>query len=290
MPPTPRAYLELARASNAPTVVTNVLMGCAIGAGFGPFPWAAAAAISLAAVLLYISGMALNDVVDTDVDRAERPARPIPSGRISRRAAFAFAGVCMAAGLAISAAFGLPAAAFALALAASIVAYNLLHQRSAATVVLMGLCRALVPLLAAAAVAWPIDLPLALGLAGVLGVYTILLSIVARVEVGDRLGPRRIAAAFMGLLPLLALVVVQRPVGSLWVAGALMLLAIWLAKAALHLRRSPPQIVPAVLTWLSGICLLDAYFLTLLDQRAIAPIALVAFAVTVALHRRIQGT
>lgn len=290
MPHPLRAYLELARASNAPTVVTNVLTGCAIGAGLGPYPWTTAGAMGVAAVLLYVGGMALNDVVDAEVDRTERPSRPIPSGRISRRAALVFAAACMTAGLAVAALFGPAAASLALALAACIVAYDLLHQRSAATVLLMGLCRALVPLLAAAAVAWPIDLPLALGFAGVLGLYTVLFSIVARAEAGGTLGPRRLAAAAIGIVPLLALAAAPRPVGALWVAGALVLLGVWLAKAALHVRRSPPQLVPAVLTWISGICLLDAYFLTLLDHRTPALVALAAFALTLALHRRILGT
>ena len=34
--------------------------------------------------LFYTAGMILNDVLDDDVDRRERPERPLPSGAVSR--------------------------------------------------------------------------------------------------------------------------------------------------------------------------------------------------------------
>ena len=40
-----------------------------------------------ASMILYASGTALNDVFDIEVDRAERPGRPLPSGRVSVRSA-----------------------------------------------------------------------------------------------------------------------------------------------------------------------------------------------------------
>ena len=35
-----------------------------------------------ASVFLYLAGMVLNDVYDVEIDRRERPDRPLPSGRI----------------------------------------------------------------------------------------------------------------------------------------------------------------------------------------------------------------
>ena len=37
----------------------------------------------LGSALMYMAGMVLNDVFDVEVDRAERPERPLPSGRIA---------------------------------------------------------------------------------------------------------------------------------------------------------------------------------------------------------------
>ena len=41
------------------------------------------AMLLLASSLLYIAGVVLNDVFDLEIDRQERPERPLPSGRIS---------------------------------------------------------------------------------------------------------------------------------------------------------------------------------------------------------------
>src|SRR5437868_1114393 len=49
---------------------------------------------------LYIAGMVFNDVFDVEQDRRERPHRPIPSGRISKRSATVLGCSIMFAGLA----------------------------------------------------------------------------------------------------------------------------------------------------------------------------------------------
>ena len=38
-----------------------------------------------ASMAIYAAGIALNDVFDYEIDRVERPNRPLPSGRVSRR-------------------------------------------------------------------------------------------------------------------------------------------------------------------------------------------------------------
>ena len=52
----------------------------------------------------------------------------------------------------------------------------------------------------------------------------------------------------------------------------------------------PPKTMEAVLTWISGMCLVDAYFLTLLNRLDFALIALACTALTAWGHRRILGT
>src|SRR5438552_1050327 len=71
-----RTYLELCRASNLPTVWTNVLAAVVLsGAAVLSVP-ALLAMVSLS--LMYVGGMTLNDVLDVDEDRARKPSRPIP--------------------------------------------------------------------------------------------------------------------------------------------------------------------------------------------------------------------
>src|SRR5690242_3153058 len=76
-----RAHLSLARISNTPTVVSNVLAGAALATTLA-FGWQIVA-LCLATALFYTAGMYLNDILDVEIDRQQRPDRPIPSGTVS---------------------------------------------------------------------------------------------------------------------------------------------------------------------------------------------------------------
>ncbi len=177
-----RAWLELARVSNLPTCMSNVLVGAAIGGVTCDIAWPAVGVVAVAVMLLYVGGMALNDVVDYRIDLRQRPGRPIPSGRIPVRSAAWAAIVCLAAGAGLTAFAGRPAVWFAVVLVAVIVVYDLLHRRVAASAALMGACRGLVYLTAAAAVCWPLDPAVATILPSAITVYVALVTVLARVE------------------------------------------------------------------------------------------------------------
>ncbi|MGC9540734.1 SCO3242 family prenyltransferase [Streptomyces sp. UG1] len=77
-------------------------------------------------ICLYWAGMALNDYADATVDAVERPDRPVPSGRVPRRAALAVAGGLTGAGLGLAAvAGGRRSVSVALPLAGLVWAYDL---------------------------------------------------------------------------------------------------------------------------------------------------------------------
>nr|WP_240898274.1 UbiA family prenyltransferase [Agromyces luteolus] len=108
--------------------------------------------LPVASVLLYWGGMALNDAADAELDRVERPERPIPSGRVSRRAAIATAGGLTIAGIAVAGLTGgRTSLAVALPLAGSIWAYDLAAKRGALGPLVMAACRGLDVLLGAGA-------------------------------------------------------------------------------------------------------------------------------------------
>lgn len=76
------AYARLCRIPNVFTALADIGMGLA----FVQMPlrkaWLGALAVAAASALLYTAGMVLNDVFDIEVDRQERPQRPLPSGQI----------------------------------------------------------------------------------------------------------------------------------------------------------------------------------------------------------------
>ena len=84
MPKTITAYLQLIRLPNVVTAAADSLAGWLLATGSlaEPGRWLPLAAASM---VLYASGTALNDVFDIEIDRVERPSRPLPSGRVSPR-------------------------------------------------------------------------------------------------------------------------------------------------------------------------------------------------------------
>ena len=86
------AYIRLTRPANIVTAVADILAGFAVsGAAMALFsPEIGIPVLSwtlfwlcLATIGLYGGGVAFNDVFDADLDRVERPERPIPSGKVS---------------------------------------------------------------------------------------------------------------------------------------------------------------------------------------------------------------
>lgn len=74
--------LRLMRLPNVFTAIADVLMGF-VFARHSFSPGGALACLVLASGLLYTAGMILNDVFDLEIDRLERPKRPLPAGQIA---------------------------------------------------------------------------------------------------------------------------------------------------------------------------------------------------------------
>ncbi|MFE2040756.1 SCO3242 family prenyltransferase [Streptomyces sp. NPDC059477] len=144
---------------------------------------------------LYEAGMALNDWADREEDAAERPHRPIPSGRIRPGAALAAAGALTAVGLALAARAGRPALAVAAPLAATVWAYDLGLKHTPAGPVAMAGARTLDLLLGAAATKGRTRE--ALPSAALLGAHTLAVTTVSRDETqgGRPLAPLAALAA-----------------------------------------------------------------------------------------------
>lgn len=85
-----RPWLELIRLPAVFTAPADVLAGLALAALAGAVVEPLTIILLVAAsAAVYCAGMAANDLFDAEVDAAERPGRPIPSGRVSRGGAWA---------------------------------------------------------------------------------------------------------------------------------------------------------------------------------------------------------
>jgi 4-hydroxybenzoate polyprenyltransferase len=179
-----RSYLELCRASNLPTVWTNVMAAVVLSRAHDPVGQVLGAALAPAAALtlIYLGGMALNDLLDLEEDRVKKPSRPLPSGRISLDGARLFTAALFGTGLTLLVLFcARPAVWAGLVLVATVYLYDRLHRLSAATVLLMASCRALVFVVSALAVSATVNRAVAIA-AGVQFGYIVTLTVVARWE------------------------------------------------------------------------------------------------------------
>jgi len=151
---------------------------------------------------LYLAGMVFNDVFDRAVDALERPKRPIPSGRISVRAAVIFGGILVASGLILSGLASVSSLTVAGCLTLCIFLYDGMLKSTVVGPVVMGACRFFNVMLGASAaqsVAAVWTLP-QLHVAAGLGVYITGVTWFARHEAGA--SPKAQLAAAIGVINL----------------------------------------------------------------------------------------
>lgn len=282
--------LALGRVSNLPTVWTNLLAGIVLAGGV--LGDVRAPLLLVALTLFYVAGMYLNDAFDADVDAVERPERPIPAGRVSRRSVFAAGFTMLVAGvllmhLAGSVAGTAPWPGLAgLALAAAIVFYDWSHKANPASPLVMGLCRMLIYVGAALCFVVPPPEVLLIG-AVVLVCYLIGLTYVAKQE---NLGQVRNMwpLAFLAV-PVLYGVVLAAETSWTWPFWAAFVAWVLLALRFV-VRRAQGDIPRAVVSLIAGISLLDAVLIAGTGAVAYAALAVLGFGATLGLQRYVAGT
>jgi 4-hydroxybenzoate polyprenyltransferase len=280
-PSTAGAWLQLARVSNTPTVVSNAVAGAVLASVEADVATVVLVAVAMA--LFYTAGMILNDLFDEEVDRVQRPERPIPSGAVSRPAALVAATGLFVVGLALLLVAGLAPFLAGLGLVGLIVLYDAWHKANPLSPVLMGGCRALVYVVAALAVAELVELEVWTA-AAVLLLYIVGLTQVAKAEGGGLLAAWPMAAV------LAAIGYWVGWVDSVWFALLLVVFAAWVVRS-LWLVRVPRRIGQGVVSLIAGVSLFDALAVASAGgSLAAVAVCLAAFLATLALQTKIAGT
>ncbi|MDF1753496.1 MAG: UbiA family prenyltransferase [Verrucomicrobiales bacterium] len=288
-----RTLLILGRVSNLPTVWTNVVVGWLVGGGF--FGWEIGWLIA-GVSLLYWAGMTLNDAFDAGWDRENAPERPIPSGAISLSATWIIGIGQMLAGIALLMWKANPGIGVLAGLVAAILAYDWIHKKWKGSVLLMGLCRTLVYLLAWEAARADMQLSPISPLIYLLGIgvllYIAALTMVARSERGKPDTALSTLPRLMLLIPTAFPVMVLYCERSLDISQLLLFTgiiasSIWIVytRSLLAAGKIPAGIGAAI----AGIALYDTTVAVLLDWRA-GLFCLGCFAVTLIAQRFIPAT
>jgi len=279
-----RDYLALARVSNTPTVVSNVLAGAVLATSL-TFSGDLLMVI-IAMALFYTAGMYLNDILDVDIDRAQRPERPLPSGRIPMGTAWGITIGLFAAGLVLLAFVGREPFLIGILLVAVIAIYDAWHKGNAFGPVLMALTRVLVYVVAFYAFATEATWELATWCLVMLA-YVAGLTYIAKTESLPGVG--RYWPIATSILPAVVAVIMEPTDVLVWSLVAAMVL--WVAYSASFAYRSTDrQVGGAIARLIAGISLLDALVLAVHESWWGVLIAMACLALTMFLQRFIKGT
>ena len=137
-----KPYLQLVRLPNlftaaADPIAGRLLVGGSLAdvAGWGP--------VAAASVMIYAAGMVLNDLFDLEIDRVERPNRPLPSEGVSKPFATVFGFGLIAVGPIFAGFAGPVGLIVALILSGCVLAYDGGLKKTVFGPEVMGLCRSL---------------------------------------------------------------------------------------------------------------------------------------------------
>ncbi len=272
------AWLELLRPPNLFTVPGDVVAGWFLAGGTGTKA-STLAALAGSSLCIYSAGLVINDLADIETDRRERPERPIPSGRVSPRAASFLAVLLLAGGIGLAGAAGMWCLCVAGALVVLVVFYDLLAKRVPVLgPLVMGSCRGANLVLGASAGlgAGAIILPLVLA-ASAEAAYVAAVTAVAAREVEGPPGPmvRWLPAAVIGAGLALLLAFVWE--GEIWVLAAAAVPVVAALSASVRLRpgldvNRVPRLVGSMIGML---ILLQGAFVLVGSPRAFGPAAAV---------------
>ncbi len=281
--------MQLARLSALPTAISNVMLGYLLATqlGGGSFHLVELMLLIAASSAMYSAGMILNDVFDIDVDRLERPERPLPAGKIGLRTARTVGLVLLLAGPLIAMLAGwiigpnhawsiLKPFLVASLLCLAIVAYDGVLKRTFLAPVSMGFCRTLNLLLGACTFS-PVDgsdgtwlgfAPVIGWLSAALGVYVAGITLFAKQEAEQKSNTVTLmAGALITIAGLLAMVFantifpfvpVEKQNPMLPMLLALVALPVLRRMLMAAIDRKPRSVQAAVGTALRSIIVFDA--------------------------------
>ena len=291
-------WFHMLRISNAPTIVSNVMVGVALAYYAHNAQWAHQVThpplqlfkpmvlVTIVLLLLYCSGMVLNDAFDAKRDSVHRPERPIPRGIIDVKQAW-FVGWLLVV-IAVLLAFGinLVTGVATIALAFSMVLYTFLHQSTLASIPLMAICRGLVYVVAFAAFATQIS-PILFIFCSAIIVYTAVLTLVGSVEHEKQ--NKLSWSIWLMVIPAGIAIVLLSPQSPIsWFAFCVLI--IWTFVAWRRFQPNTYAPIAGMHSLLAGFALLDVIFIASLGEYSIMITSVICFALTVAAHRKILGT
>jgi 4-hydroxybenzoate polyprenyltransferase len=268
------------------------------------------ATLVAASSCLYLAGMVWNDVFDIEVDRLERPERPLPSGGVSLVAARRLAIALTVGGLVAGGMTGIASLCVAVVLAAMVLGYNAGLKNTLLGPLAMGACRSLNVLLGVSpALVWLLkfkDAELDFGILAVTialawwlvplanGLYITGVTMFSRQEanVSSRLRLLGAIGVMAAGLALHAIVLSKGPDPNspAWNVGAVFVLLLGFRVFRAVVSPTPRHVQQAVVTAILSLIVIDATLLLVLQTRVHAMWVMLLLPPSLYLGRWLYGT
>ena len=195
-----RAWLELIRLPNVFTAIADIMAGYFIASG-GGLDLRDLGFLIFSSSFLYAGGIVLNDFFDYEIDREERPGRPIPSGRIRRDMAGVLGWGLLLFGMVLALAVGQLSFMVSLGTTLLVLSYNVLTKHiTILGPVNMGLCRYMNFTLGMSP--WIIGWDVKLFIPLIVMVYIMLLTFISLNEAGNLKARGVVRVMLLGIIPL----------------------------------------------------------------------------------------
>ena len=266
-------YFLLLRVQNLFTVPSNILAGYFSVAQSLSTNLSVLSLLVASSVLLYISGIVFNDYFDIEVDRKERPFRPLPSEKVSKRTAFVAAAISMVAANGL--AFMVSTLSFTVAMILSVIILSYDYQLKQTIVgpILMGSARTLNVLLGASAI-----LPAAISVQKVLPeqrltilcismfLYVLSITLLSRMEVGATKPARTVTLPFVVIFGVIAIMIIASSF-TVFQVDIVVSLSLFVGVIIITFKRtifegSSTNIQRAIKTLVLSIIVLDSIFIS----------------------------
>ena len=295
-----RAWVNVLRLSNTPTLISNVMVGFGLGIAAHRLQWSDATIVptfsplvplflvTLALLCAYFAGLVLNDAIDVEFDKKNRPDRPLPSGTISKTQVWIVGFSLLVAALVLSTFTQILALYFMAALLCSVLIYTYLHRFMIPALIFMGLCRGMVYVVAFSAfnVTFQSE-PLfvfSLGIAW----YTAVLTFIARGESKNNTAKRWLALLLLPAAYVPAIMYFTQ-FQFIWIVLSLGLFTIWTVFTIVVFHLSEKS-VHGIHMMLVGFCLLDVVYLCVAAEVPIAIVSGLCAILTIIAQRKVLGT
>lgn len=261
-----REYLLLIRLPNVFTTPSNILAGYFAAVTVAETDIMRLIALIISSGLLYIGGIVLNDYFDVEIDKRERPSRPLPSGNVSKRHAMAIVIVALLIANTIALVVGPISLAVSLALTFAIIAYNYRLKHGLLGPFAMGGARFLNVIFGASPALLYINnhsFAIVGAAAASLFLYIVAITILSKKEAGNERPNSTIASLIVfGVISAIAALGLLLQLQWAFLLNLSIFAAVMIVTFKQHLTKEMPSVQKAIRNMVISIIIIDSVFVT----------------------------